>query len=163
MLTAGAAGYCKTDVSSALLASGMALIALGEFWVSSSIVHGLAKDMTHADPAAKPVPRRTRSTLGRGAVDAFTKREHTVAQLVAQGHSNREIARALGIGIPTVKGYLTQLFGKTDAGSRVKLALWLWEQLREHEVAARPNLMPGDRMATSDRAFKSPLEERVGQ
>jgi predicted ATPase/DNA-binding CsgD family transcriptional regulator len=48
----------------------------------------------------------------------LTPRELEVLRLVAQGHSNREIAEALFISVPTVKRHLTTILGKLSVPSR---------------------------------------------
>lgn len=53
----------------------------------------------------------------------LSEREREVAHLVADGLSNAEIAAQLYLSLATVKTYLTRLFTKTGATSRVQLAL----------------------------------------
>jgi DNA-binding NarL/FixJ family response regulator len=53
----------------------------------------------------------------------LTEREHAVADLVAQGQSNLEIAYNLNITERTVKAHLTSIYEKTGTGSRLNLAL----------------------------------------
>ena len=53
----------------------------------------------------------------------LTKRETQVAQAVADGCSNREIAERLNISERTVKARLTSVFQKLDVRDRVQLAL----------------------------------------
>ena len=48
----------------------------------------------------------------------LTPRELEVLRLVAQGHSNQEIADALFISVPTVKRHLTNVLAKLDLPSR---------------------------------------------
>ena len=54
---------------------------------------------------------------------ALTARELQIAQAVADGHSNRDIAARLGITEQTVKNHLTSIFGKIGVASRLQLAL----------------------------------------
>lgn len=56
---------------------------------------------------------------------ALTPREHQIAQAIANGRSNRDIASQLGITEQTVKNHLTNIFGKVGVGSRLQLALVL--------------------------------------
>jgi DNA-binding NarL/FixJ family response regulator len=53
----------------------------------------------------------------------LTPRERQILDLVAQGRSNVEIARRLGIEVQTVKNRLTEIYAKTGARNRVELAL----------------------------------------
>jgi predicted ATPase/DNA-binding CsgD family transcriptional regulator len=48
----------------------------------------------------------------------LTARELQVLRLVAQGHTNREVAEALFIAVDTVKRHLTHILGKLDLRSR---------------------------------------------
>ena len=62
-------------------------------------------------------PRRAVLT----GVDALTASELRVAELAAQGLTNREIAQALFVTARTVEGHLTQAFRKLDVPSREAL------------------------------------------
>jgi DNA-binding CsgD family transcriptional regulator len=59
------------------------------------------------------------------AVAGLTPREAEVAQLVAIGATNAEIARALSVSLATVKTHLTQIYAKLGLRSRTQLALLL--------------------------------------
>jgi DNA-binding CsgD family transcriptional regulator len=59
-------------------------------------------------------PRRARLT----GVEALTASERRVAELAAQGLTNREIAQALFVTARTVEGHLTRTFQKLDLRSR---------------------------------------------
>jgi DNA-binding CsgD family transcriptional regulator len=48
----------------------------------------------------------------------LTARELEVLRLLAAGHSNREIADALFVSLPTVKGHVTSIMGKLGLESR---------------------------------------------
>lgn len=50
-------------------------------------------------------------------------REITVAQLVGQGASNKEVARQLDIAERTVKAHLTAIFEKLQVRDRLQLSL----------------------------------------
>jgi DNA-binding CsgD family transcriptional regulator len=53
----------------------------------------------------------------------LTPREEQVAALVADGLSNREVARALCLSEPTIKKYRLRIFDKLGISSRVELVL----------------------------------------
>ena len=53
-------------------------------------------------------------------IEALTEREHDVLALVADGHSNRAVATALGISEHTVKFHLAAIFGKLGASTRTE-------------------------------------------
>ena len=72
--------------------------------------------------ADKEVARTVRSSESSRLSDisgcGLTPRELEVLQLVAQGRSNREIAAALFISVPTVKRHLSTILGKLALPSR---------------------------------------------
>ncbi len=55
-------------------------------------------------------------------------RESQIARLIAGGDPNKEIAGKLGIVEGTVKVYVSNIFAKTGADNRTKLARWWWEK-----------------------------------
>jgi DNA-binding CsgD family transcriptional regulator/tetratricopeptide (TPR) repeat protein len=52
----------------------------------------------------------------------LSRREIQVVELVIQGRTNREIARALSLSPRTVETYLARIFSKLDASSRAEVA-----------------------------------------
>ena len=63
---------------------------------------------------------RPRKMLQTG-LDALTASERRVAQLAAEGMSNKEIAQALFITVKTVEVHLSSVYRKLDIGSRAQL------------------------------------------
>ena len=59
--------------------------------------------------------------------EGLSAREEDVARLLAQGVSNKEIARALGIEVVTVKRHVGNIFRKLGARNRTQAALALAE------------------------------------
>ncbi|MDO3380554.1 response regulator transcription factor [Gilvimarinus algae] len=58
-------------------------------------------------------------------VDALSARERSVAEAVAAGNSNKEVARLLGITERTVKAHLSACFEKLGVRDRTQLAVLL--------------------------------------
>jgi DNA-binding CsgD family transcriptional regulator len=90
-----------------------------------------ALDLAHrcgARPLAARAETELRATGARprrvvlAGVDALTASERRVAELAAQGLTNREIAQSLFITARTVEGHLTNVFRKLDLESREGLA-----------------------------------------
>lgn len=52
----------------------------------------------------------------------LSEREYEIAELIAAGHSNREIAAMLHLSAETVKSYVSRLMGKLGAANRVQAA-----------------------------------------
>jgi DNA-binding CsgD family transcriptional regulator/tetratricopeptide (TPR) repeat protein len=82
------------------------------------------------DAAAPPAPEPTVAQAAKTAYGGLTQRERETAALIAQGKSNRAIARALGIGERTVEGYVASILGKLGFNSRTQIAAWTVEQTR---------------------------------
>jgi predicted ATPase/DNA-binding CsgD family transcriptional regulator len=102
-----------------------------EFATASPATTGL----TGAGPVSMvPVSMVPAST---GPTDAvLTRRERQIAELVADGLSNREIADHLVISKRTVDAHLDHIFGKLELSSRVQLATWL----KSHPLGEVPRL-----------------------
>ena len=79
-------------------------------------------------PFAGRIPETLRGRLGRGehlATPNLTRREREVADLVAQGLTNREIAARLFISERTAESHLEQIHGKLGFHSRLQIAAWV--------------------------------------
>jgi DNA-binding NarL/FixJ family response regulator len=63
-----------------------------------------------------------RSKAPRGNDDVLTSRERQVADLVAVGLSNQEVAARLFVSRRTVEAHLSRIFPKLDVRSRTALA-----------------------------------------
>ena len=118
MLSAGAAGFLLKDVSTDVLAQAIRQVVAG----------GLVID-----------PRVARAAVQLPATHAvlpqLSPAERAVAQLVAVGMPNSEIADQLQLAHGTVKNTVSVLLRKLDARDRTALALRL---ARELEAGARP-------------------------
>ncbi|WP_067130131.1 LuxR C-terminal-related transcriptional regulator [Microtetraspora malaysiensis] len=69
-----------------------------------------------------PCPRRT-SDMGGPPV--LTRREHEVAELVADGLSNREVAEKLVISKRTAEAHMEHILAKLNFSSRTQVAAWV--------------------------------------
>jgi DNA-binding NarL/FixJ family response regulator len=55
---------------------------------------------------------------------ALTRREREILALVAEGHSNRELARMLWVTEQTVKFHLSNIYRKLDVSNRTEASRW---------------------------------------
>jgi DNA-binding CsgD family transcriptional regulator len=65
---------------------------------------------------------RSERAVERDGLDALSAREREIAELVAAGKRNREIADSLFLSVRTVEGHLARVFRKLDVSSRTELA-----------------------------------------
>jgi len=68
-----------------------------------------------------------RANTGPSVTAKLSARERDVVRLVAEGHSNRQVAEALCISIDTVKHHLTHALVATSCANRTQLAL-AWQR-----------------------------------
>ena len=108
-LTAGAAGYVLKDADVDEIVYSIRAAHRGEVHLDATVTRTLTRSMT--------------ASHRRGEVP-LTARERDVLVLVAQGRSNRDIARALSIGERTVQTHLSHVLTKLGLESRTQAALW---------------------------------------
>ena len=101
-IKAGAVGFLLKDVSPTTLAEAITAAYDGHPYVDPRVAHLLALPSRFA---------------------GLTPTEKTVAELVGQGLSNREIAAELHLAEGTVKNHISALLRKTQVPDRTRLAL----------------------------------------
>lgn len=104
LLGLGYRGYLRVRATPEQLQLALAAVHRGEAWAERWALERLALG------ASAPAP-------------APTLRERQVLRHLAEGRSNREIARLLGIAEATVKAHITSLFDKFSVNSRLELVV----------------------------------------
>jgi len=115
-LKAGIAGYGNTYISPGRIAEAVRIIAGGGVWLGQQVIQRLILE-TAARAKEQAAPDDAQKLAG------LTKMERRVAELVARGETNLEIAADLKITERTVKAHLTSVYEKTKTGNRLSLAL----------------------------------------
>ena len=115
ILRAGVRGYLPRRSGAQRLVDGVRALSRHEAALDSVATGHLVRHLT-AGPQSRPVPVRR-------ALDRLTDRQREVAELVAQGLSNEEIARRLFLSLATVKSHLTASMRRLDVRSRTELAI----------------------------------------
>jgi DNA-binding NarL/FixJ family response regulator len=116
---AGARGYCNAHASADNLRQVAAVVLQGGVWIGESLMQRLlAVTAQHAVPYMERSPGAEQDSLV-----PLTEREREVAQAVAAGASNKEIARQLDITERTVKAHVSAILEKLGARDRLQLAL----------------------------------------
>jgi two-component system, NarL family, nitrate/nitrite response regulator NarL len=94
---------------------------------------------------------RELATAEQANAGGLTPREADVAYRVAQGLSNKEIARELHLSEGTVKMHLHHIYGKLRLGGRTQLALAMAETCARIPVSGNEACPLGDRLCRSVR------------
>jgi DNA-binding NarL/FixJ family response regulator len=109
-LRAGAAGYVYKDVDPEALAGAIRSVHAGHVLLQPELAAALLSD------------DGPRPAQGRGG--SLTEREREVLGHIADGRSNREIARTLHLSEKTVKTHVSNILMKLDLADRTQAALW---------------------------------------
>jgi DNA-binding NarL/FixJ family response regulator len=97
-LTAGAAGYLLKNSDRSELELALRTVARGNAWLSPAVTQ---KVVTAFAEGAR--------SSAQGAFEVLTPRQREVLQLIAEGHSNKEIAGRLNLSPKTVETHRTEL------------------------------------------------------
>jgi DNA-binding NarL/FixJ family response regulator len=107
-LEAGASGYLLKDAEADEVAAAIRAAVRGEM---------------HLDPA---VARQLAASLRAPKIDpvSLTPREREVVILIAEGRSNREIAKQLVVSERTARTHVSNILTKLGLASRTQAAMW---------------------------------------
>jgi DNA-binding NarL/FixJ family response regulator len=114
-LRAGASGFLLKGGEPGELLAAIRLVAAGESLLAPSVTKRLIEAYI-ARPERDAVPTSE-------ALDELSPRELEVLGLVAQGHTNREIADSLYLSPLTVKTHVSRILTKLRARDRVQLVV----------------------------------------
>ena len=118
-LRAGASGFLLKDVTSEELVRAVRVVAADNALLAPSVTKRLLDRYARRLPPATP--------QGLELLGNPTERELAVLKLVAQGHSNAEIGRALQLAETTVKTHVGHLLAKLGVSDRVQLVVLAYE------------------------------------
>lgn len=110
-IEAGASGYLLKASPPEEIVAGVLATAAGNAALSPSVATRLV---------ARARAGAVGGASGQGLEVGLSPREQEVLSLVAEGCSNRQIARRLGIGEATVKTHLLNLYAKLDVSDRTR-------------------------------------------
>ena len=110
MIQAGASGYIPKRAAPDDLVAAVRVVAEGNVFLYASLARFLIRDM--AEQAASGIQQTD---------DLLSPREREVLTLIAEGHTNREIADKLVISVKTVERHRENIMTKLDLHSRAEL------------------------------------------
>jgi DNA-binding NarL/FixJ family response regulator len=132
-IRAGARGYVYKDVDPAALAAAVRSVHAGHVLLEPEVAAALLESgNSTSEPGAQAPP--------------LTAREREVLVLIAQGRSNREIARTLVLAEKTVKTHVSNILMKLGVADRTQAALW----------AVRHGIAPEDEAQVSSPSHSRP-------
>jgi NarL family two-component system response regulator LiaR len=116
-IKAGALSYLLKDADAETVLNAIFAAYRGEAILHPRVARRLMAEVAAPPPAGK-----------RDPAAGLTAREMEVLRLVAQGHSNAEIAAQLVITERTVKAHVSNLLGKLHLSDRTQAAIYAWRE-----------------------------------
>lgn len=110
VLEAGAMGYILKDAAASELINAIRSVCRGEAVLSPAVTRLVIEDYLRWG-GARP----------QDEIDGLSPREREVLQLIAEGHTNKQIAEILSISIKTVQAHRNSLMQKLDLHDRGEL------------------------------------------
>jgi two-component system response regulator NreC len=113
-LQAGAKGYLLKDSADTDLIRAVSDVAAGRSFFSPTVARVMLDDYV-------------RHLAGKGIVDrydALSEREREIFQLIAEGHSNKEMADLLSISPATVETHRAHILQKLDLHNTAEVVLY---------------------------------------
>ena len=113
-IRAGAAGFLLKDSTPEQIVGAVKTVAKGEPIMSLAVLGQLMNRAARAGDTGGDARRR---------LSNLTPREREVAEALADGLTNAEIATQLFLSLPTVKSHVSNILSKLGADNRVQAAL----------------------------------------
>ena len=114
-IRAGASGYILKQAVEAELISAIRAVGRGELYIHPAMTRALLKDVS---PLLVPEENPT---------EPLSPRELEVLRLVAQGHTNRQVAEMLHLSVRTVESHRANLMDKLGLSSPAQLVRYAIE------------------------------------
>lgn len=110
-LRAGASGYMLKEAADTELITALHVIQSGQFYLSPAAQSVMVGDYL----------QRVRTGEEKDSYSSLTEREREILKLVAEGHTNNQIAERLIISPKTVDTHRTHIMDKLNLHSRAEL------------------------------------------
>ena len=108
-LRLGALGYLLKDSVPTELEQAIETVAKGKIYLGSGISHpDFSKEQSHLESETR-------------APAKLTPRQRQILRLIADGHSNKQIAGLLGLSVKTVEMHRTELMRRLDVHDVISL------------------------------------------
>ncbi len=134
----GAKGvFCRKEAIK-LLGKCILAVHRGQVWIDSEQLEVILQALVESKPV---------KVINLKGASLLTKREDQVAALVAEGLTNREIAKRLGLSEHTVGNYLFKMYDKLGLSSRIEFVLYIFGRRQQNQ----PNLPPASDRVTDNK------------
>jgi DNA-binding NarL/FixJ family response regulator len=114
-IMAGASGYLLKEIRSQQIVEAIKRVGGGQSLLDPAVTASVLE----------------RIRRGQGADDRWallTGREQRILELIAEGQTNREIARQVNLSDKTVKNYVSNILGKLEVSRRSQAAVYMAER-----------------------------------
>jgi two-component system, NarL family, response regulator DevR len=115
-IRAGAAGYVLKQIGGEDLVRAIQAVGRGEALLDPAVTQRIFQEV-----------RKAAREEEASAFSALTQQEKHVLQLVSEGKTNREIAKALFLGEGTVRNYVSSILSKLGVSNRAEAAAYAVE------------------------------------
>lgn len=111
-LRAGAAGYVLKDADLAELEAAVRALARGDSYLTPAVSKRVVQDYLR------------RVTSDGSGIEVLTPRQREIVQLVAEGHSTKEIARRLELSVKTVEAHRGEIMNRLGIHDVAGVVRW---------------------------------------
>jgi len=113
LIKKGFKSYLGKKTSKIIVEQAIKTVIEGNIWLYPQLMNFIIKNIEVSNTEVD-------TTVN---LDILTQKEQDIANLVAQGYSNKEISQSLGIQLVTVKKHIGNIFSKLNVKDRVALAI----------------------------------------
>jgi DNA-binding NarL/FixJ family response regulator len=113
LLKLGVAGFVPKSMTGAIIEIAIRLVLAGGQFIPPRLI-GLVEEFEDCKPKREIIPR------SNSAMILLSNRQKDVLSLVAQGLTNKQIARELGVAPSTIQTHLVQIFRNLNVKTRAE-------------------------------------------
>jgi DNA-binding NarL/FixJ family response regulator len=137
-LLLGASGVVMKDTSPQLLFKAISTVIEGQYWIGRESVTDIIQTLREMASSVRNEQRKHMFGL--------TSRELEIVSALAEGETNKDIARRLSVSEETVKHHLTNIFNKVGVSQRLELVLFA---IRHNLINSQPLQDPPKTLLTT--------------
>ncbi len=113
MIKSGFKSYLSKRTNKIIIEQVLSTVSSGNIWLYPELMNYIIKHININNDDNK----------SSGALEKLSAKEKEVANLVAEGMSNKEIAQSLDVQLVTIKKHIGNIFSKLSIKDRVALAI----------------------------------------